>query len=290
MFQRHPYTFLFAGAGAVLIIILLSIKSLSTPSSINIPQTYVNGGTIPVPQNIPTTPETPLITRIPPIIAAPTTTPAQISHPAAASSTPVTLHTPSSTTSTVVAAPLSLPTTLDASDSLLQFVYSLVPSGVNAPTTKTRTPDQQALFEYGNQAGLAITTFENGHTDMADVLKVWLANRTNASAVTSANALADALTEAGSSLENLSHVPASARAGNAALAHSLKDAGGKLRDVVVEGNTTDLALLSAIRSYNTAADTFTQNYVALSTIFSLSNVTFSGNDLGSAFQFPSGGQ
>ena len=281
--SKHPYSFLFAGAGVILIIIILSIHTLSTPEN-TARATNVSGGTIEIP---PTTNPLPPVTgtSITPVVA--TTNPPVTLTPKPTTKPP--LHVSTSTNNTPTSTPSKTPTASpqNPSDPLLTLVYSMIPTGVAAPASShPRTADQQALFTYGNEAGLAMMTFESTHTDMADVLKIWLADRGNPSDIASVNSLADALSATGASLESLPSVPESIAPSNNALADSLKDAGTKLRAIVPAGQANDLALVSAIRSYNSAADTFTQDYVAIATILSVSNVTFSSSDTGSAFQFP----
>jgi len=147
-----------------------------------------------------------------------------------------------------------------------------------------RTPEQQTLYDYGNQAGLAVLSFTNAHSDMAQVLQTWLADRNGASEKAQVLAIADGMQKAGESLESLAQVPASATAANKALGESYKAAARQLRAVSSAGSS-DSSLIGALNAYNTTADQFTKSYLALSDLFTLHEVTFASSDTGSAFQF-----
>jgi len=173
-----------------------------------------------------------------------------------------------------------------STDAFLQEVYALIPSGVTVfGTTRSevRTPEQQALYEYGNKAGLAILTFENAHMDMADDLKNWFDNRASAAYDAPVVAIANDMIAAGASLASLPSVPALAADANKRLAASLKAAGEMLKAVTAENGDSNIA--EAMKTYNTSAEEFTRSYIALADLFTLHEVTFSQSDTGSAFTF-----
>ncbi len=177
-----------------------------------------------------------------------------------------------------------------SSDKLLQEVYSLIPSGTyfTPIVSHPQTPVQQALHTYGNEAGLAILTFENGHADMAYALKTWLDNKSDASATASVQLIAIDLAAVGQELEAIPDVPDAAKAANAALAVSCTNAAAKLQTVFMAAGS-DSTLLAAIKTYDASADSFTSAYVALVNLFALNNITFNASEPGSAFQFPASG-
>lgn len=172
-------------------------------------------------------------------------------------------------------------------DSLLEQVYAFIPSSYSLPLSKpvSRTPEQQALYEYGNRAGLAILSFNNAHADMADVLTKWFEGRASASAAASAKEIATDMDTLGSTLLALESVPAPAVAAHQALARGYQTAAEKLTSVFdAAGN--DSTLINAMKTYNVAVEDFTRSYIALADIFAQSGVTFAPSDAGSVFSMP----
>ncbi len=291
---KHPYSFLFAGAGIILLAIIATAQNQSAPAAVGGPQAYVSGGnalidprmsgaSAPI-QNTTSLPESSLS----PDSAPSYTVPVQASHP-------TTPQRQGSATGAATESPppegagLSTDTATAGSDQLLNEMYSLfsLSLGPAMPTVpKARTPDQQALYAYGNAAGAVVLAFEDAQIDAAQVLTDWFSARGDAAKIARANAIADDLTQAGRSLESLPQVPPAALSANTALAKSFEDAGTKLRAVVAAGGEDDTALADAMKTYNAAADSFTGNYIALANIFSIYGVSFGTTDAGSAFSMP----
>ena len=169
-------------------------------------------------------------------------------------------------------------------DKLLSEAYALVPPSyslaINAPTT--RSPEQQALYRYGNQAGLAVITFSNTHADMADVLTTWTEDRDDDAARAQAEEIAVDMIALGDTLLSLQNVPQSAAAANQALAAGYKTAGAEL-SILLDSGGSDSRLLDSMNEYNAAADEFARSYIALVDLFARSDVTFAPTDMGSAF-------
>ncbi len=291
LFGRHPYSFLFAGAGIVLLIIVITAKNQSTPATIRGPEAYVSSGStlmnpgISAPgayaQN-----NTPVSEPAMSGIAFSYTTPTPVSTPASFPTQQPLADTFPSVSVDNDGTNFTLSTSLSESDTVLKAVYSLIPSGVSMPAApQPRSSDQQALYEYGNEAGLAVLTFGDDYSDMAEVLKDWLSDRTSASRRARVERLADGLTQAGISLEQLPDVPPAAAAANAGLATAYKNAGEKMHAVAAAGSVGDTALVEAMQTYNATVDSFTASYIALANIFSIYGVNFNEGDTGSAFQF-----
>lgn len=168
---------------------------------------------------------------------------------------------------------------------LLDQVYALMQNPAATTSTATqRTPAQQALYEYGNAAGLVVLSFDAAEQNASTVLQNWLSARTGQAQIAQVNALAGELTQAGASLSALASVPQSAQADNAALAQAYEAAGAQLKAAAATGDD-DTATAAAIKSYDSTADSFTAAYLALSNLFSISGVQFSSSDPGSVFQF-----
>ncbi len=288
LISKHPFSFLFAGAGIVLLVIILFAKGQSSPQT-QTPTTYVGGENALVypgisgaeahkrienPVQPPETLADSFFT-----YTRPTLLISDTARPKKPTPTP-SLISITDTGSTAAQTPTE-------SDQLLQYVYSLIPTGISTPiaTPKARSPDQQALYIYGNEAGHVVFAFTDAHADTAQVLQDWFTNRANPAKAAGLNTIADDLTATGKDLEALPDVPASARAANAALAKAYEDAGSKLIAVGDAGGD-DKRLVEAMKTYNAAADSFTTSYIALAQIFSLYDVRFGASDPGSAFSMP----
>ena len=174
-----------------------------------------------------------------------------------------------------------------AGDALLREINALIPPAVTVAATartEARTPEQEALFRFGNEAGLAILSFENANTDMAERLKTWFDNRKNDSSKASVVAIADDMATAGATLAALSDVPTAARSANQDLAKSLQTAAQGLKAVVAASGDSSIA--DAMKTYNASADEFTRSYLVLADLFTLNQIVFGAQDTGSAFSMP----
>ena len=176
---------------------------------------------------------------------------------------------------------------MSATDTLLQEITAFIPRGVTVfggTRTKARTQEQEALFHYGNEAGLAILSFEDSNTDMVERLKNWFENRKSDPSKASVERIANDMAAAGTALAALLDVPDVAREANQNLAKSLQAAALDLKAVTAASG--DSATFDAMKTYNTSAEEFIRSYLALADIFTLHEVSFSASDTGSAFTFP----
>lgn len=167
----------------------------------------------------------------------------------------------------------------------VEAAFSFIPSGFISTTTpvKKRSKAQQELYEYGNEAGSYIQSFEDSHRDQSQVLKHWLEDRHDETKRAAVVQLSRALWETGRSLLLLQPVPETASALNKALAESYMEIGANLALVPKAESDTDF--LAAINVYNASADTFGKQYVALVNLFGAYGVSFTADDPGSAFTF-----
>lgn len=279
LISKHPFSFLFAGAGIVLLAIALSVRDHAAPATGYGPLVSISAGNTLINPGMSNVGPIADAQRPAPIAQSSTT---YVPIPTTRANTPTDATTLPIISSGTQTPPPAAP---NASDQLLKDVYSLIPSGFTIPAgPKSRTPVQQALFDYGNKAGSIVLSLDNAHTDMAQVLKDWLADRTNAGKVAGVRSIAQDMQGAGQSLAALTDVPSAAFAANQALAKGYSDAGDKLVVVVTSGGS-DTTLVEAMKTYNTTADSYTTAFVSLAEIFSLYDVTFSEGDPGSAFQF-----
>jgi len=175
-----------------------------------------------------------------------------------------------------------------AGDALLQLAQSFTVGGlaVNVPAqTPSRTPEQQALYAYGNKAGLVVLSFENAHPDMGQTLQNWLDHRADASQQAQVRSIAADMSAASAALSALSGVPQPAAAANAQLAAGFTTAATQLQAVVAASGDGN-ALVESMKTYDSAADAFTKSYLAVVDVFALHEVTFGSSDPGSVFSMP----
>lgn len=163
--------------------------------------------------------------------------------------------------------------------------YTLIPQGLISTTTpvKRQTAAQAALYGYGNEAGSTIQSFEETHTNMSQVLTDQVNDRTDTQKAAAVVSIGNGLAAMGRALEGITDAPPSVVSLNLSLAKSYEDIGAKLAQVPQA--QTDAQFITAIDTYNAAADTFTKNYVALASYLAASGVTFSPNDPGDVFSF-----
>ncbi len=164
-------------------------------------------------------------------------------------------------------------------------LFDFIPRGLIATSSpaNARSPEQQVIYEYGNEVGSYIQSYESRNRTLVQVLKDQLEDRVDAAKGARVKSVGADLIYVGQSLENMEQVPEGARSLHGALAKSYREIGEKLQKVPdAQG---DQAFLDALHTYNAAADTFARHFVALATYFSLNNVTFSQSDPGSVFSF-----
>ncbi len=297
--RSHPFALLFAGAGIVVLAIVIAFSGrIVPPSSSSGTVVAIPGGGalqdpgISEPYTFPrsvqnTSIETPSAAgeaqgaTLPPLNPIPSNAspPQQAIAPSDGDSSAPTPVFFGSTDASFSGPDTSL------SDTLLSQAYAFVPSSYSLPLSvpTVRTPEQQQLYNYGNQAGLAVITFSNAHADMADVLTVWVEDRDNGATEASAQEIATDMIALGDTLLGLSSIPASAASANQALGLAYQDAGEKLREVIDDGGQGDSVLADSMQEYNASAEQFTRNYLALVDLFTQSGVTFAPTDMGSAF-------
>lgn len=167
--------------------------------------------------------------------------------------------------------------------------YAFIPGGlisVSSETT-TRSDAQQALYDYGNEAGSAIRSYETANAGALIAVKNHAEDRHDAGKKEALRALARSLSAVGRALEAIEQVPEAARSANAALAASYRGIGGRLE--LVANAESDEQFLEAIAAYNAAVDHFTEQFIALATLFSAHRVTFAPHEDGSVFMFKNTG-
>lgn len=173
----------------------------------------------------------------------------------------------------------------DASAAISE-AYEFIPTGLVATTTQTAQPmtaDQKTFYDYGNDIGGEIQSFEELHTDQAQILKDQAEDRTDPTKAAALVSLGQSLASVGTYMQQMQDVPPQAQDLHNALAQSYLDIGAKLQ--MVAQAQSDADFVQAVETYDTSANTFVHNYAALAQFFSEQGVTFSQQDPGSVFSF-----
>ncbi len=167
----------------------------------------------------------------------------------------------------------------------LDSAYAFIPSGLMSTEVaqKTRTKTQQALYNYGNEVGSSIQSFEEQHVNTPQVLKDQVEDRTDPNKRAAVEGLARLLQNLGQSLMDMESVPLQIASAHGALAKSYIAVGTNL--ALVPKAATESDFVRAIETYNASADAFARNYIAVVQLFGAYGVTFSSNDAGSVFTF-----
>jgi len=172
--------------------------------------------------------------------------------------------------------------------SSVSLAYSFIPQGListSIPVAR-RSVAQQALYDYGNELGSDIMSYEDTHFDSAVVLTNQVQDRQNPQKAQAVRDIGTSLIALGQKAADIERVPSSAASLNADLAKSYKDMGAKLAKIPDAQRDADY--LAAITDYNAAVNTFITQYVSLATLFSVSGVKFTTGEGGSVFMFSGG--
>lgn len=145
------------------------------------------------------------------------------------------------------------------------------------------TPEQQALYAYGNLIGSYIKPFRSGSAETVSILNAQAKDRADAAKGEAVQAIAQRFIDMGERIAGIKSVPESVRTAHDALAKGYRAVGENLANI--PSASTDQEFLGAITKYNTAADSFTTAFINIATIFSLNNVHFEESDPGSVFTF-----
>ncbi|OGG52953.1 hypothetical protein A3C20_03740 [Candidatus Kaiserbacteria bacterium RIFCSPHIGHO2_02_FULL_55_25] len=170
----------------------------------------------------------------------------------------------------------------------LSLAYSFIPSGLVATTTPgpKRGVLQESLYQYGNDVGSYISTYESASVNTGQVLTDQVHDRRNAQKAQAVRNIGTALQTAGKNLQGIEAVPSIVSSAHVALAESYIEAGISLSKVPDAQSDGDF--IAAIQDYNTAAEQLGRNYVALANVFAGTGVRFSPQDPGSVFIFSGG--
>jgi hypothetical protein len=163
--------------------------------------------------------------------------------------------------------------------------YSFIPTGLLSLSSfeKERTPTQQKLYDYGNEVGSSIQSYEELYRNAPQILRDQFEDRKDEGKNAALRDVAGGMTNLGEILAAMEETPPEITAAHGRLAASYKEMGEKLSRIPDASN--DEALVSAMLSYNASVESFTKNFVALAILFSAHDVVFTTNDPGSVFTF-----
>ena len=163
--------------------------------------------------------------------------------------------------------------------------YAYIPRGLISTSTpsSTRSTLQQELYEYGNDIGSTIESFEQQHSNTSQILKGQVEDRTDSGKAAAVVRIGRDLEEMGNVLAAMETVPSSLASAHNALAKSYIEIGKNL--ALIPGAERDADFIKAIQTYNASADTFAKNYIQMVSLFGAHGVTFSANDAGKVFTF-----
>jgi hypothetical protein len=171
------------------------------------------------------------------------------------------------------------------SDGSLSDAYSFLPQGLvsTAAPEENRSDLQQKLYDYGNETGSYVQSFEDLHFGMAQTLKNQAEDRSDPQKAAAVVSLAKALKNVGQNLMDMDTIPDQALEPHLALAKSYIQIGKNLE--LIPAATSDEDFLARIQTYDNSVDEFGKNYVALASFFEAYAVKFNQTDPGSVFAF-----
>ena len=162
---------------------------------------------------------------------------------------------------------------------------TFLPTGVSniddlTAQQSAESSDQKALRQYGDRAGTIITAFENSHTNQPQIVQAYADNPTNQTALRAQQQLGADYDALSKELSQMSSVPPVAAAAHQQLVLSYSEIGQKL--AAVAGSKD---IVTAMETYNAAANMYVRHFVALALLFPAYNVTFAQGEAGTLFQF-----
>ncbi len=164
----------------------------------------------------------------------------------------------------------------------LMKAFSFNPS-VATPAPKTKTPEQLAIFAYGNTLGTRIKAFAAININMAQTLTDQMKDRTSVSKGNAVRDLGLRYRTLGETVLSTTDVPPSFQEAHKTLGEAYVNLGTALSQV--PDAQEDQALIAAITAYNNKADAYTNAFVAMVTLFTAHEVSFEDTDGGSVFSF-----
>ncbi len=167
---------------------------------------------------------------------------------------------------------------------LIKEAYSYIPSGlINTVSAPTMTTLQKEIFNYGNEIGARILSFEDRYPNAIAILKDQATDRGNAQKAAALTLYAEGMSGVGYQMLALNDVPKEVAPSNQSLAKSYIKIGENL--ALVAKSISEADFLHAIEVYNKSVEAHTNEFVAMATLFGAYDVHFGNADSGRVFTF-----
>lgn len=164
--------------------------------------------------------------------------------------------------------------------------FAVLPQGlVSLSSPPKLSAEQQVLYQYGNDVGNIIQSYDSMHTNSIQILKDQAEDRGNAQKAAAVKQLGYDMALLGRDLLDMGSIPPSMKSAHDAFATSYRIAGTNLSKIPDAAD--DKAFVDAITTYNASIEALSKRYIVLVQLFSSNNVTFSSSDPGSIFMFNS---
>lgn len=173
-------------------------------------------------------------------------------------------------------------------DAGISDAYAFIPSGLFSPPQQepvaALTDSQKALYSWGSDVGSIIQSYENSHPNQAAILTDHMQDRDNPAKIAAMKQLGADLKNVANSIDNIGEAPPQMSTAGPALSAAYRDIGTKL--AAVPDAQGDEAIVKAILTYNSAAESFAQKYVSVVLVFQANGVKFTQDEPGGVFMFP----
>lgn len=185
----------------------------------------------------------------------------------------------------LLSATTSTKTAQGAETTALNGGFSFIPQGLLSVDSnlQERTPLQSELYSYGNDIGTFIQAFESLHTNIAQIQKDHMEDRTNSQKIGGLRRLGEDYAQLGSELAAIQSIPSSAQSAHTAYANSYIEVGANLEKIAT--TKSDEEFLKALEVYNASVESLSRRFFILTTVFSTNGVKFSSTEPGGVFMF-----
>jgi hypothetical protein len=160
---------------------------------------------------------------------------------------------------------------------------SVSPPIVPSLLSDTKTPEQQELFQYGNEIGKRIREFSHTHTNMLTIVADQAKDRENEQKNAALRRLGTEYAQLGTDIAGMGGVPDSMKSAHDRIAKTYQALGIAL--AAVPDAQEDTAFVSAITAYNNLVEQNITALVTAATLFGLKDVVFAETDPGALFSF-----
>lgn len=175
------------------------------------------------------------------------------------------------------------------SSTSISDAYAFIPTGlfsIPEPQSAITMPEsQKPLYNWGQDAGSIVLSFEGEHPNQPQVLTDFINDRQNPSKIAAMKQLGADFAAVGENISNIDPDPSQMKTAAPALAKAYKEIGQNL--AAIPDAVGDEALVKAILTYDTSAEAFVQKFVNVVQILQASGVKYSQNEPGGVFMFPS---